>query len=144
VIRHTCGGAHGVLVTAVSPPAFAQAIGMVGRKDLAEAVQFAAEGKVRTQIHKARLEDINAIFADLKAGKVDGRIVLDVVCSADSPNVALPAGPDQAPLGRIGPTRLRHCLSKDGHGYGGLGAWMLEDNRNQPTVANTLVLMRHL
>lgn len=115
VIKHTGGGAHGVLVTAVSPPAFAQAIGMVRRKgtvamvglppgefatpifdvvlkritlrgsivgtrkDLAEAVQFAAEGKVRTHIHKARLEDINAIFADLKAGKVDGRIVLDLV-----------------------------------------------------------------
>jgi alcohol dehydrogenase, propanol-preferring len=115
VIKYTGGGAHGVLVTAVSPPAFAQAIGMVRRKgtvamvglppgefatpifdvvlkritlrgsivgtrkDLAEAVQFAAEGKVRTHIHKARLEDINSVFADLKEGKVDGRIVLDLV-----------------------------------------------------------------
>jgi alcohol dehydrogenase, propanol-preferring len=112
VTKATSGGAHGVLVTAVSPPAFAQAIHMtrrrgtislvglppgdfatpifevvlkritirgsiVGtRKDLAEAIAFAAEGKVRSHIHQARLEDINGIFADLKAGKVDGRMVI--------------------------------------------------------------------
>jgi propanol-preferring alcohol dehydrogenase len=112
VTKVTSGGAHGVLVTAVSPAAFAQAIHMtrrrgtvslvglppgefatpifevvlkritirgsiVGtRKDLAEAVAFAAEGKVRAHIHQARLEDINRIFADLKAGKVDGRMVM--------------------------------------------------------------------
>ena len=112
VMKATSGGAHGVLVTAVSPPAFAQAIHMtrrrgtvslvglppgdfatpifevvlkritirgsiVGtRKDLAEAIAFAAEGKVRSHIHQARLEDINGIFADLKAGKVDGRMVI--------------------------------------------------------------------
>jgi propanol-preferring alcohol dehydrogenase len=113
VVKLTGGGAHGVLVTAVSRPAFAQAIDMVRRrgtvslvglppgtfptpifevvlkritvrgsivgtrKDLAEAVQFAAEGKVSSHIHKAKLEDINRVFADLKAGTVDGRIVLD-------------------------------------------------------------------
>lgn len=113
VVKLTGGGAHGVLVTAVSRPAFAQALDMVRRrgtvslvglppgtfptpifdvvlkritvrgsivgtrKDLAEAVQFAAEGKVRAHIHKAKLEDINRVFADLKAGSVDGRIVLD-------------------------------------------------------------------
>ena len=111
-MKATSGGAHGVLVTAVSPPAFAQALHMarrrgtvslvglppgdfptpifdvvlkritirgsiVGtRKDLAEALAFAAEGKVRAHIHQARLEDINSIFADLKEGKVDGRMVL--------------------------------------------------------------------
>ena len=48
------------------------------RKDLAEAVQFAAEGKVRAHIHKAKLEDINTVLSDLKAGKVDGRIVIDL------------------------------------------------------------------
>src|ERR1700760_1171188 len=94
VTKVTGGGAPGVLVTAVSPAAFAQAIHMtrrrgtvslvglppgefatpifevvlkritirgsiVGtRKDLAEAVAFAAEGKVRAHIHPARLEDI--------------------------------------------------------------------------------------
>jgi propanol-preferring alcohol dehydrogenase len=46
------------------------------RKDLAEAIAFAAEGKVRAHIHEARLDDINNIFADLKTGKVDGRMVV--------------------------------------------------------------------
>lgn len=112
VLAKTSGGAHGVLVTAVSPPAFRQAIdltrrhgtiSLVGlppgdfqtpifdvvlkritirgsivgtRKDLAEAVAFAAEGKVKSHVHQARLEDINQIFSDLKAGKVDGRMVI--------------------------------------------------------------------
>jgi alcohol dehydrogenase, propanol-preferring len=112
VVKATSGGAHGVLVTAVSPPAFSQALqlarrrgtialcglppgdfptpifdvvlkrltirgSIVGtRKDLAEALAFAAEGKVRAHIHQARLEDINNIFADLKEGKVDGRMVV--------------------------------------------------------------------
>ena len=115
VVKLTGGGAHGVLVTAVSPPAFAQALRLVRRKgtvslvglppgdfatpifdvvlkritlrgsivgtrkDLAEAVEFAAEGKVRAHIHKAKLEDINRVFADLKAGQVDGRVVLDLL-----------------------------------------------------------------
>jgi propanol-preferring alcohol dehydrogenase len=48
------------------------------RKDLAESIQFAAEGKVKAHIHKATLENINRVFADLKAGRVDGRIVLDI------------------------------------------------------------------
>lgn len=113
VVKATGGGAHGVLVTAVSRAAFAQSLSYVRRrgtvsfvglppgdfptpifdvvlkritlrgsivgtrKDLAEAIAFAAEGKVRAHIHKKRLEDINEIFADLKAGRVDGRIVLD-------------------------------------------------------------------
>ena len=103
VIRETEGGAHGVLVTAVSPPAFAQALHLVRRKgtislvglppgdfatpifdvvlkritlrgsivgsreDLAEAIEFAAEGKVKAHIHRRRLEEINDVFADLKA-----------------------------------------------------------------------------
>ena len=114
VVKVTGGGAHGVLVTAVSPVAFAQSLNLVrrkgtislvglppgefptpifdvvlkritlrgsivgGRKDLAEALAFAAEGRVKAHIHHKRLEDINAIFADLKAGRVDGRIVLDI------------------------------------------------------------------
>jgi alcohol dehydrogenase, propanol-preferring len=115
VVKLTGGGAHGVLVTAVSPAAFSQAIRLVRRKgtislnglppgdfatpifdvvlkritlrgsivgtrkDLAEAIQFATEGKVQAHIHKAKLEDINRVFADMKAGKVDGRIVIDLV-----------------------------------------------------------------
>jgi propanol-preferring alcohol dehydrogenase len=40
-------------------------------------VAFAAEGKVRAHIHTKALEDINDVFAALKKGAVDGRIVLD-------------------------------------------------------------------
>ena len=112
VMQLTGGGAHGMLVTAVSPPAFSQAlrlvrrkgtISMVGlppgefptpifdvvlkritlrgsivgsRKDLAEALAFAADGKVKAHIHEKRLEDINSVFDDLENGKVDGRIVI--------------------------------------------------------------------
>jgi propanol-preferring alcohol dehydrogenase len=113
VLEITGGGAHGVLVTAVSTPAFAQALHMVRRKgtvslvglppgefptpifdvvlkritvrgsivgtrrDLDEAIAFAAEGKVKAEITKAPLSEINAIFDRMKAGKIDGRIVLD-------------------------------------------------------------------
>jgi alcohol dehydrogenase, propanol-preferring len=112
VVKQTGGGAHGVLVTAVSPPAFAQALHLVRRKgtislcglppgefstpifdvvlkritlrgsivgtrkDLAEAIEFAVEGKVKAHIHQRPLDDINRIFAELKAGTVDGRIVV--------------------------------------------------------------------
>ncbi|SNB78814.1 alcohol dehydrogenase, propanol-preferring [Arboricoccus pini] len=113
VLEATGGGAHGVLVTAVSPPAFSQALGFVRRRgtvalvglppgqfptpifdvvlkritvrgsivgtrrDLAEALAFAAEGKVKSTIKRAPLEKINEIFTDLRAGKVEGRMVLD-------------------------------------------------------------------
>ncbi|HEX3983854.1 MAG TPA: alcohol dehydrogenase AdhP [Acidisoma sp.] len=114
VVKATGGGAHGILVTAVSPPAFSQALSMVRRggtvalvglppgefptpifdvvlkritvrgsivgtrRDLDEAVAFAMEGKVHAEITKAPLEDINAIFDRMKAGKIDGRVVLDI------------------------------------------------------------------
>ncbi len=113
VAKITGGGAHGVLVTAVSTPAFAQALQMVRRKgtvslvglppgefptpifdvvlkritvrgsivgtrrDLDEAIAFAAEGKVKAEITTAPLSEINTIFDKMKAGKIDGRIVLD-------------------------------------------------------------------
>lgn len=113
IVKETGGGAHGVLVTAVSTPAFAQALNLVRRKgtislnglppgnfptpifdvvlkritirgsivgtrkDLQEAVQFAAEGKVKAHLHKTVLENINNVFDDLGGGKVDGRMVLE-------------------------------------------------------------------
>ncbi|CCE07243.1 alcohol dehydrogenase [Bradyrhizobium sp. STM 3843] len=113
VLKLTGGGAHGVLVTAVSTPAFAQALHMVRRKgtvslvglppgefptpifdvvlkritvrgsivgtrrDLDEAIAFAADGKVKAEVTTAPLSEINAIFDKMKAGKIDGRIVLD-------------------------------------------------------------------
>jgi alcohol dehydrogenase, propanol-preferring len=48
------------------------------RRDLDEAIAFAVEGKVRAEIKTAALSDINTIFANLKAGKVQGRMVLDM------------------------------------------------------------------
>ncbi len=113
VLAATGGGAHGVLVTAVSTPAFAQALRMVRRKgtvslvglppgefpipifdvvlkritvrgsivgtrrDLDEAIAFAADGKVRAEFTKAPLTEINTIFERMRSGKIDGRIVLD-------------------------------------------------------------------
>jgi len=114
VLKATGGGAHGVLVTAVSPPAFAQAlkyvrrrgtVSLVGlppgdfptpifdvvlkritvrgsivgtRRDLDEAIAFATEGRVHAQIAKAPLSEINTVFEKLKAGKIEGRMVLDL------------------------------------------------------------------
>lgn len=112
ILRATSGGAHGVLVTAVSTDAFSQAIAcarrrgtisLVGlppgdfptpifdvvlkrltirgsivgtRKDLAEAIAFAAEGKVRPAVTAAPLSAVNEVLGRLKAGQVEGRIVL--------------------------------------------------------------------
>jgi alcohol dehydrogenase, propanol-preferring len=113
VVAATGGGAHGVLVTAVSTAAFAQALKMVRRKgtvslvglppgefptpifdvvlkritvrgsivgtrrDLDEALAFAAEGKVKAEITRVPLAQINDVFARMKSGKIDGRMVLD-------------------------------------------------------------------
>ena len=106
--------AHGALVTAVSPTAFSQALGMLRRKgvlslnglppgdfplpifdvvlkritvrgsivgtrkDLEEALDFAAEGKVHAHVQSSRLEDINTVFERMRHGDIDGRIVLDL------------------------------------------------------------------
>ncbi|OKO68649.1 alcohol dehydrogenase AdhP [Bradyrhizobium sp. AS23.2] len=113
VVAATGGGAHGVLVTAVSTAAFAQALKMVRRKgtvslvglppgefptpifdvvlkritvrgsivgtrrDLDEAIAFAADGKVKAEVAKVPLAAINDVFDRMKAGKIDGRMVLD-------------------------------------------------------------------
>ena len=117
-MKQTDGGAHGVLVTAVSVAAFSQALQMVRRKgtvslvglppgdfptpifdvvlkritvrgsivgtrkDLAEALTFASEGKVSAHVHTAPIESINDIFSVLKSGEVDGRMVLDLALSS--------------------------------------------------------------
>jgi len=113
-IQKQIGGAHGVLVTAVSPIAFKQGVGMLRRGgtcvlnglppgefpvsifemvlngytlrgsivgtrlDLEEALQFAAEGKVKATIETLPLDSINDIFTRLKKGQVNGRVVLDL------------------------------------------------------------------
>jgi propanol-preferring alcohol dehydrogenase len=111
-MQQAIGGAHGVVITAVSPAAFRQGVGMLRRggtcalvglppgdfpisifdvvlnrytirgsivgtrKDLQEALQFAADGQVRAAFETERIDAINDIFTRLKAGDVRGRIVL--------------------------------------------------------------------
>ncbi len=111
-IQGLIGGAHGVLITAVSRAAFRQGVGMLRRggvcvlvglppgefplpifdvvlkrltirgsivgtrKDLKEALQFAAEGKVRSVVETAPLEAVNEVFARLRSGGIRGRVVL--------------------------------------------------------------------
>jgi propanol-preferring alcohol dehydrogenase len=115
VLQDKIGGVDGAIVTAVTPQAFEQAIGMLrpagtvcyislagGKKDeirasisaitnwelsvrgsnvgtrldLNEAVAFAANGLVTAKIKKAPLEQINAIFDEMRAGNILGRVVL--------------------------------------------------------------------
>lgn len=47
------------------------------REDLAEAFQFAAEGKVVPKVTRRPVEDINAIFDEMVEGKIKGRMVID-------------------------------------------------------------------
>jgi propanol-preferring alcohol dehydrogenase len=113
VKRATDGGAHGVLITAPSLPAFKQGVGMtrklgtcvlvglppgefptplfevvancitirgsfVGtRHDMAEALAFAANGKVKADIELQPLSAINKVFERLAEGDVPSRVVLD-------------------------------------------------------------------
>jgi propanol-preferring alcohol dehydrogenase len=117
-IQRAIRGAHGVLVTAVSRSAFAQALGMlhkrgtmslvglppgdfalpifdvvlnaktvrgsiVGtRKDLQEALEFAGEGKVSVTCREDRLDNINQVFDRMKAGDIEGRIVMRIGAEA--------------------------------------------------------------
>jgi len=112
-LKQEIGGAHGVLVTAASPKAFEQALGMVRRGgtivlnglppgsfplpiidmvldgitlrgsivgtrlDLQEALAFASEGAVKATVQTERLEDINGVFDRMRAGQIEGRVVLD-------------------------------------------------------------------
>ena len=47
------------------------------RADLREALEFAARGEIEVAYETRRLDDVNAIFAALKRGDVNGRVVLD-------------------------------------------------------------------
>jgi len=113
-IQKAIGGAHGVLITAVSPAAFRQGVGMLRRggtcvlnglppgdfplpifevvlnrytvrgsivgtrKDLQEAIAFAAEGKVKATVEAQPLDAINDVFQRLREGRVQGRVVLQL------------------------------------------------------------------
>lgn len=112
-LKKEIGGAHGALVTAVSPKAFEQAVGMVRRGgtislnglppgtfpldifgmvlngvtvrgsivgtrlDLQESLEFAEMGKVKATVATDTLENINAVFDQMRQGQIEGRIVLD-------------------------------------------------------------------
>lgn len=54
------------------------------RKDMQEAIAFAVEGKVKATVHAAKLEDINEVLDDLKKGKIDGRVVLEIADPAQA------------------------------------------------------------
>ena len=48
------------------------------RKDLQDTLQLAARGLVKCNYTSARMEDINDVFDEMRAGKIDGRIVLEI------------------------------------------------------------------
>jgi propanol-preferring alcohol dehydrogenase len=113
VVKATGGGAHGVLITAPSLPAFEQGVRMTrkhgtcvlvgippgefptplfdvvancitirgsfvgNRRDMAEALNFAADGKVKADIELQPLSAINKVFERLAGGDVPSRVVLD-------------------------------------------------------------------
>lgn len=48
------------------------------RKDLQEAIGFAVEGKVKATVHTSQLENINTVLDDMKKGKIEGRMVMQI------------------------------------------------------------------
>ena len=46
------------------------------RKDMQEALQFAADGKVKAIISTAKLDEINEVFDRMEKGQINGRVVL--------------------------------------------------------------------
>ncbi|MNP73313.1 alcohol dehydrogenase [compost metagenome] len=48
------------------------------RADLQEALDFAEEGLVKATIHRDKLDNINGIFDQMRAGKIEGRIVVEI------------------------------------------------------------------
>ncbi len=111
-IQRQTGGVHGVLVTAVHPAAFGQAIGMtrrggtivfnglppgdfpapifdvvlkgltirgsiVGtRQDMEEAIDFYARGLIHPTVSTRSLGEINEVLDEMRAGRIDGRVVI--------------------------------------------------------------------
>lgn len=113
-LQKEIGGAHGALITAVSPKAFEQGLGLVRRGgtvslnglppgdfplpifsmvlrgitvrgsivgtrlDLQESLEFAARGEVKATVSTEKLENINAVFARMHKGQIQGRVVIDM------------------------------------------------------------------
>jgi propanol-preferring alcohol dehydrogenase len=47
------------------------------RLDLQEALAMAGGGAVKATVETARLEDVNEVFARMRVGQIEGRVVLD-------------------------------------------------------------------
>ncbi|WP_019157895.1 alcohol dehydrogenase AdhP [Brevibacterium senegalense] len=47
------------------------------RQDMVEALEFYAAGKIKPTFSKRPLEDINAVFDEMRHGKIDGRVVIE-------------------------------------------------------------------
>ena len=47
------------------------------RQDMIEALEFYAAGKIKPTFHTRPLEDINAVFDEMRHAKIDGRVVID-------------------------------------------------------------------
>ena len=48
------------------------------RQDLAESLEFATRSKVTPTFQTRSIDDINDVFAEMRAGQIDGRVVLDL------------------------------------------------------------------
>lgn len=48
------------------------------RKDLQEALAFAGEGKIHTTYSEEKLNNINAVFARMSKGEIEGRVVMRI------------------------------------------------------------------
>ncbi|WP_299274316.1 alcohol dehydrogenase AdhP [uncultured Georgenia sp.] len=48
------------------------------RKDMTEALDFFARGKIEPTYSVRPMDDINEIFAEMQAGQIDGRVVMDM------------------------------------------------------------------
>jgi len=48
------------------------------RKDMQEAIAFAVDGKVKANVHGVQLDAINTVFDQMKAGEIEGRVVLEI------------------------------------------------------------------
>ena len=48
------------------------------RKDMAEALDFFARGKISPTYTVRPLDDVNAIFVEMEEGRIDGRVVMDM------------------------------------------------------------------
>ena len=48
------------------------------RLDLQKSLDFAGDGKVKATIETASLDEVNTIFDRMKAGKIEGRMVMDL------------------------------------------------------------------